>query len=606
MKNALLLLCLFLWSCGSPVNPSASTSANNKWSDARLTPVLEAQDHRDTQRLLALLTDTSSVVREAAAMAFASVQDSAANQALLMALRDEQPSVRQAAARALSFTADTTVAKMLAEQALKETSAEVANSIYASSFRALVRAKPAQDPKLLFAAFTKSTGYQRACIADVLRRLPKELIAPHEARYVELLQREREPYVKVLLIAGLRNFSDIRAAKAAAELVRDPDPMIRVAALRAHAAIAGKGAMDELFQAVHDSAAAVRSTAVDLLKTMDDLDGEACWKAGQEATDTMVKIPMYGFAAKSGNESTRDQAKAALEGLWKKEHNPYRRAALIESNAGFVPVDTLLLWMDQALPAVERQAAFAAAVKRAIPSSGPLRESVLRAAFRTNDPGLIAAAADELSKADGQTVALVLDSTVEQQIRADLHPNRDLETLQLLDQVVAKRNGAVAPVHRAPIYNHPIDLARLANLKEGQRYRISTEKGEVVIAIEPNAAPGTCAAFDSLVSSGYYNGKSFHRIVPNFVAQGGCPRGDGYGAMAWTLRTEIGQTGFVAGAVGIASAGRDTESCQFFITLAPAPHLDGRYTRFAHVVSGMDVAQRLVVGDRMNLVERIP
>ena len=92
---------------------------------------------------------------------------------------------------------------------------------------------------------------------------------------------------------------------------------------------------------------------------------------------------------------------------------------------------------------------------------------------------------------------------VEQQIRADLHPNRDLETLQLLDQVVAKRNGAVAPVHRAPIYNHPIDLARLANLKEGQRYRISTEKGEVVVAIEPNAAPGTCAAFDSLVSSGY-------------------------------------------------------------------------------------------------------
>ena len=269
MKNAPLLLCLFLWGSGSPVNPSAPASATTKWSDARLTPVLEAQDHRDTQRLLALLTDTSAVVREAAAMAFASVQDSAANQVLLVALRDEQPSVRQAAARALSFTADTTVAKMLAERALKETAAEVANSIYASSFRALVRAKPAQDPQLLFAAFTKSTGYQRACIADVLRRLPKELIAPHEARYVELLQREREPYVKVLLIAGLRNFSDQRAAKAAAELVRDPDPMIRVAALRAHAAIAGKGAMDELFQAVHDSNA-VRSTASSV-KTMDDL-----------------------------------------------------------------------------------------------------------------------------------------------------------------------------------------------------------------------------------------------------------------------------------------------------------------------------------------------
>jgi cyclophilin family peptidyl-prolyl cis-trans isomerase len=108
------------------------------------------------------------------------------------------------------------------------------------------------------------------------------------------------------------------------------------------------------------------------------------------------------------------------------------------------------------------------------------------------------------------------------------------------------------------------------------------------------------------VTAGYYNGKYFHRIVPDFVAQAGCPRGDGYGAMDWTLRTEVGLSGFVTGAVGLASAGKDTESCQFFIMLAPAPHLDGRYTRFAHVVSGMDVAQRLVVGDRMISVERLP
>jgi cyclophilin family peptidyl-prolyl cis-trans isomerase len=73
--------------------------------------------------------------------------------------------------------------------------------------------------------------------------------------------------------------------------------------------------------------------------------------------------------------------------------------------------------------------------------------------------------------------------------------------------------------------------------------------------------------------------------------------------MDWTMRTEIGFNGFDTGAVGIASAGRDTESCQFFFMLAPAPHLDGRYTRFAHVVSGMDVAQHLVVGDRIERVE---
>jgi cyclophilin family peptidyl-prolyl cis-trans isomerase len=94
-------------------------------------------------------------------------------------------------------------------------------------------------------------------------------------------------------------------------------------------------------------------------------------------------------------------------------------------------------------------------------------------------------------------------------------------------------------------------------------------------------------------------------MVPNFVLQGGCPRGDGYGGMPWTLRTEIGRKLFTAGSVGLASAGRDTESCQFFITHSATPHLDGRYTRFGEVVSGMDVVWRLQVGDVMERVERV-
>jgi cyclophilin family peptidyl-prolyl cis-trans isomerase len=75
--------------------------------------------------------------------------------------------------------------------------------------------------------------------------------------------------------------------------------------------------------------------------------------------------------------------------------------------------------------------------------------------------------------------------------------------------------------------------------------------------------------------------------------------------MPRTLRTEIGRTPFTAGSVGLASAGRDTESCQFFITHIATPHLDGRYTRFGEVVEGMDVVYRLTVGDVMQRVERV-
>jgi cyclophilin family peptidyl-prolyl cis-trans isomerase len=186
-----------------------------------------------------------------------------------------------------------------------------------------------------------------------------------------------------------------------------------------------------------------------------------------------------------------------------------------------------------------------------------------------------------------------------------LHPIRDLETLQLLDAAIAKRDGKPAPTHRSPPFNHPIDKARLSGLNPEQRYRIATNQGDVVIALETDMAPGSCVAFDSLVSAGYYNGKYFHRVVADFVAQGGCPRGDGYGAMDWTLRTELGLDGFTTGAIGLASAGKDTESCQFFFMLADAPHLDGRYTRFAHVESGMEVVWRLRVGDVMQRVERM-
>ncbi|MEO8734041.1 MAG: peptidylprolyl isomerase [Flavobacteriales bacterium] len=615
MKISPILLCLLAFGCANSSTTKLPAPAASKWSDARLVPVLEAQDHRDSKALSILLRDSSSVVREAAAMAFSSVQDSTARDGLITAMNDEKPAVRRAAAWALRFIADTTAVKAIALQALKETDPAMSAAFYAASFRALMRAKADQDPPELIAAFVKSGGYQRACIAEVLRRMPKEKLAPVEQRYVELLLREGDPNVKLLLLAGMKSFSDTLAKNTVTGLLHDPNPTIRVAALRGYASIVGDAAAPELLQAVNDSFPGVRSTAVELLEGMKNLNGEACWTAGQENADVMVKIPLYGLAVKFGDEGTRNVATALLNSIWQQYADPYVRAALIQARMNMVPVDSLITWMKMPWPAVERQAAFASALTRARENAAHGQKtskalsssltSPLRVAFETGDAGLIAAAADELQKEDAHVIATVLDSVTEAKARSMLHPIRDQETLQELDQVIAKRDGLPAPPHQSPPFNHPIDRARLATLKNSKEYRITTTKGDIVIAIEPDAAPGTCTAFDSLVTAEFYNGKYFHRVVPDFVAQGGCPRGDGFGGMDWTMRTEIGFNGFDTGAVGIASSGRDTESCQFFFMLAPAPHLDGRYTRFAHVVSGMDVAQKLVVGDRMMSVKAI-
>jgi len=129
--------------------------------------------------------------------------------------------------------------------------------------------------------------------------------------------------------------------------------------------------------------------------------------------------------------------------------------------------------------------------------------------------------------------------------------------------------------------------------------RVRTNRGEFVLELRPDAAPGTVARFLSLVDTGFYDGLSFHRVVPGFVVQGGDPRGDGYGGPDFTLRCEDNRLRYERGSVGMALAGRDTGGSQFFVTYGSEPSLDGRYTIFARVASGMPIVDELQAGDRM-------
>jgi cyclophilin family peptidyl-prolyl cis-trans isomerase len=126
-----------------------------------------------------------------------------------------------------------------------------------------------------------------------------------------------------------------------------------------------------------------------------------------------------------------------------------------------------------------------------------------------------------------------------------------------------------------------------------------TPKGEIEIVATASAAPIHVASFLRLVEKGFYDGLEWHRVVSNFVVQGGDPRGDGWGGAGYTLRDEIGPMEFLRGAVGMPKSGKDTGSCQIFITQVPTPHLEGNYTVFGYVVSGMDVVDRLDLGDRI-------
>ncbi len=129
--------------------------------------------------------------------------------------------------------------------------------------------------------------------------------------------------------------------------------------------------------------------------------------------------------------------------------------------------------------------------------------------------------------------------------------------------------------------------------------RIETERGILELVLRPADAPLTVYNFISLARRGYFDGQRFHRIVPNFVVRGGDPRGDGIGGPGYAIRDEMNRWRYLRGTVGMALSGPNTGGSQFFVTHSPQPHLDAAYTVFGQLLSGGDVLDRLVQGDRI-------
>jgi len=131
---------------------------------------------------------------------------------------------------------------------------------------------------------------------------------------------------------------------------------------------------------------------------------------------------------------------------------------------------------------------------------------------------------------------------------------------------------------------------------------IFTGKGEIEMELYFDVAPVTVLTFIKAAKDGYFDGLTFHRIIPNFVVQGGDPRGDGYGGTDFFIRCEYSDESYQRGTVGMATSGRDTGRLQFFIALSPQPHLEARYTVFGQVLEGMEIVDQISHGD---LIEKI-
>lgn len=154
------------------------------------------------------------------------------------------------------------------------------------------------------------------------------------------------------------------------------------------------------------------------------------------------------------------------------------------------------------------------------------------------------------------------------------------------------------------------DLNRTESLRTDKsglsnaRVTIVTDKGTIVFRLYTKAAPVTTTRFMQLVQQGFYNGQSFHRVIPNFIIQTGDPTGLGKdGGSGVKLKPEFSEIQHIQGTVAMARAvDQNSTDSQFYISLSNLPHLDGKYTVIGQVVDGLEVLSKIAIGDKMNNV----
>lgn len=158
---------------------------------------------------------------------------------------------------------------------------------------------------------------------------------------------------------------------------------------------------------------------------------------------------------------------------------------------------------------------------------------------------------------------------------------------------------ASAPTTQTPV-SEGSSKATMEKPAQDTQAVIKTEKGTIVFKFFKDGAPNTVDNFIKLARKGFYNGLTFHRVEPNFVIQGGDPSGDGTGGPGYTIKAEFNSHPHLKGSVAMARAmDPDSAGSQFYICLDKQPFLDGKYTVFGQVTEGMDVVEKIRIGDKM-------
>ncbi|MEM8907035.1 MAG: peptidylprolyl isomerase [Bacteroidota bacterium] len=659
----LLLLYMFVSGC-VPSSEEKLTEVILDLEDPIYQKIYDFQDQLLSDSLYPFFHHADPSYRYAAAMAFASIQDQAALDSLYILLQDDIIKVRTAAAYAIGQIGDPSAEEALVtafqsqdslleqgmfNRAILEAVGKCGSITYLNALStintylrtdtlllegqawgiyryALRQMTLPQGTERMVQLLTK-VGYPqsvRVIAANYLYRARSIQLDSFALPLVKIVQNEEDPNILLPLVIALGKTKNATSLEALQRLYgQTQNYRIKCNIIRAFANFDYASVGPMIMIALDDPSIHVSSTAAQFLVDHGDTkDAVNYWRKAKQNPDLpwqvstrLLKasnrhIPAY-FAVTKGNINQEIKNRFLRE-----QGNDYEKGALLKALSEFGWNYSFIKEQGFASEATIIRSASVEALTEIVNNSGFNaffglgRRRVMRdmaahfqEAIERGDIAMmnVAAGALRVPQIDFRTLIDSIDFMTEALGKLELP--KETEIYNELKKTIDYFENKTAQLAAPPAFNHPLDWNLIKAIDDNAEAMIVTAKGNIRLQLLKQQAPGTVANFVQLAQNNFYNGKNFHRVIPNFVAQGGCPRGDGYGGLDYSIRSEFPPLNYDdAGYVGMASAGKHTECTQWFITHAPTPHLDGKYTIFAKVTDGMEVVHQLQIGDEIQRI----
>ncbi len=462
----------------------------------------------------------------------------------------------------------------------------------------------------------------RVIAANYLLRTKDINLEDSKFQLLQALFKEENPHVRMGLSAAVAKTGSSELIKPFMDyLSKEEDYRVVVNAIRNMGAFNYIEIIDLMLSFLEHENTHVSSAVSDFLKQNGQTsDARFYLQKIPNIKDPLAKLKLQGAVLGLYDQfypKSRKRLVKELEDQFKNEQNPHVKreilaalgsnpytyesiqklglkdsVSIVQSKATEVLGDVLLTYLPEKSRSSNRYLA-------------PIIFRYLQEAIQSGDAGSISAAAYALSKYDKQYLQRYVPDTLFSTAYNKLDFPKHLEPMQYLVDAhnhyfpEAKMELPATDTRRSYLKSN------FSDFNSNYTAVIETSAGEIQFELFVNYAPESALNFIDLSEQDYFDNKVFHRVVPNFVVQAGCPRGDGYGSENFTIRSELSPAYryLDEGYVGMASAGNHTEGTQFFITHSPTPHLNGKYTIFGKVTKGMDVVHKMEVGTRINDID---